>query len=231
MARLKHTSPRLFTYVISNDMGFAPNPFYQHCTLACCKPAIRRVAVPGDWVAGLWPKREGNSLVYWMRISEKITFAQYWSDPRFTEKKPCFRSLNLERQCGDNIYEPQMNGEFRQCLSFHSNGFSENPKKKKRDLSGKFVLIGTDFSYFGVNAFSLPSEFRTLIPTTQGHRSIFPPALVSSFTSFLCGLDRGLQGQPKDSQERAKRLVGIRPSLSQTTAPAHRETAPQNTQI
>jgi Nucleotide modification associated domain 2 len=27
--------PRLFTYVIPNDGGFAPNPFFGACTLNC----------------------------------------------------------------------------------------------------------------------------------------------------------------------------------------------------
>ena len=32
----------LFSYVVATDSGFAPNPFFGLCTLACCKPAIRR---------------------------------------------------------------------------------------------------------------------------------------------------------------------------------------------
>jgi hypothetical protein len=29
---------RLYTYIIRFDTGFAPNPFYGFCALACCKP-------------------------------------------------------------------------------------------------------------------------------------------------------------------------------------------------
>ena len=42
---------RLFTYVIPNDAGFAPNSFHGVLTLNCCKPDIRRTARVGDWVA------------------------------------------------------------------------------------------------------------------------------------------------------------------------------------
>ena len=43
---------RLFTYVITEDGGFAPNPFHGVLTLNCCKPEIRKQAEVGDWVAG-----------------------------------------------------------------------------------------------------------------------------------------------------------------------------------
>ena len=30
--------PRLYSYVLRKDTGFAPNPYSGYCTLACCKP-------------------------------------------------------------------------------------------------------------------------------------------------------------------------------------------------
>ena len=42
----------LYSYVITRDYGFAPNPFWNICTLATCKPQIREHALKGDWVAG-----------------------------------------------------------------------------------------------------------------------------------------------------------------------------------
>lgn len=35
------TINKLYAYVMTYDTGFAPNPFYGVCTLACCKPKIR----------------------------------------------------------------------------------------------------------------------------------------------------------------------------------------------
>ncbi|WP_171031592.1 hypothetical protein [Eubacterium sp. BSD2780061688b_171218_H5] len=32
----------VYEYVMKCDTGFAPNPFYGTCTLACCKPRIRK---------------------------------------------------------------------------------------------------------------------------------------------------------------------------------------------
>jgi len=50
------TMARLFSYTIPIDDGAAPNPFNGFCTLTICKPAIRRVARKGDWIAGLGSK-------------------------------------------------------------------------------------------------------------------------------------------------------------------------------
>jgi hypothetical protein len=41
---------KLYSYVVTHDTGFSPNPFWGCCTLADCKPAIRRTAKIGDWV-------------------------------------------------------------------------------------------------------------------------------------------------------------------------------------
>ena len=46
----------IYSYVVTHDTGFAPNPFHGYCTLACCKPRIRSRAAVGDWVVGLTPK-------------------------------------------------------------------------------------------------------------------------------------------------------------------------------
>lgn len=43
---------RLFSYKLTNDSGFAPNPFAGVMTLAACKPKIRLCKMPGDWIAG-----------------------------------------------------------------------------------------------------------------------------------------------------------------------------------
>jgi hypothetical protein len=53
---------RLFSYTIPVDDGAAPNPFRGMCTLAICKPTIRRVAKKGDWVAA-WDRRERQAAV------------------------------------------------------------------------------------------------------------------------------------------------------------------------
>ena len=48
---------RVYMYVVDRDFGFAPNPFHGVCTLATCKPAIRKGARVGDWVIGMGGSR------------------------------------------------------------------------------------------------------------------------------------------------------------------------------
>jgi len=73
---------QLFTYTIPYDDGAAPNPFHGMCTLAICKPSIRRVAKVGDWVAGLGSKNAPSGdlsgrLVYAMKVEEVIPLSEY----------------------------------------------------------------------------------------------------------------------------------------------------------
>ena len=77
---------RIYVYVLKHDSGFAPNPFHGWCTLACCKPTIRRKARPGDWVVGITPRDLHNRVAYAMKVDESLTFEEYWSDRRFKAK-------------------------------------------------------------------------------------------------------------------------------------------------
>ena len=80
----------VFSYVIEHDLGFAPNPFHGVCTLACCKPEIRKKAQVGDLILGMGavkPKLSGH-LCYWMWVDEVLSFDEYWADPRFRRKRP-----------------------------------------------------------------------------------------------------------------------------------------------
>jgi len=166
---------RLFSYIVRSDSGFAPNPYHGYCTLACCKPVIRRNARQGDWVVGISSKKSGNKLIFAMQITESPqTFKEYYTDPRFKSKKPRKRSKQYEFRRGDNIYKPLRNGTFLQLPSNHSNpDGSENHQKKMKDLNGKFVLISNKFWYFGNNMKKLPDNLSFLI-VGRGHRSKFP---------------------------------------------------------
>src|SRR5712692_3346145 len=65
---------KLSAYIVRVDSGFAPNPFGHHCTLACCKPTIRRKAEPGDIIVGTGSARYGltGCVVYAMRVRDVI---------------------------------------------------------------------------------------------------------------------------------------------------------------
>src|ERR1700683_2662764 len=123
----------LYSYIVVHDTGFSPNPFLGYCTLACCKPEIRRRAQKGDWIVGLTPKAQGNKVVYFMRVDEVMDFNHYWSDRRFRRKRPR-HDKDIRLRCGDNIYEPMPDCGFRQLPSMHSDGQSAHLANTARDL-------------------------------------------------------------------------------------------------
>lgn len=150
---------RLYSYVVQHDQGFAPNPFMGVCTLANCKPQIRRSAKVGDIIVGTGSADLNATacLVYWMRVSEIMFFDQYWANPRFRRKKPVMNGSRMQR-FGDNIYYTGDDGEICQLDSFHSeeNGSLSVPNRDVDTGATSRVLIGTEFAYFGKNAPLIP---------------------------------------------------------------------------
>lgn len=199
---------RLFSYVVSRDFGFAPNPFFGFCTLACCKPDIRRAASVGDWVAGIGSMQKGlgDQLVYVMEVSEIVDFDSYWSDPRFIAKRPRFNGA-LKRSYGDNIYHRVLpSGPWIQEDSHHSlEGGKTNEDNLTRDTSRTDkVLISKKFAYWGGEGPVIPSYFRensgeSLIIRTSAHRSKFSDEYIQSFVSWFHSLaDQGVCAPPND---------------------------------
>jgi hypothetical protein len=131
---------KLYSYIVAHDTGFSPNPFWGFCTLADCKPTIRRTANVDDCIVGLTPKSKGNKIVYAMEVSEKLPFCEYFNDKRFTRKIPDCTLYTIHKM-GDNICKPLESGGYQQLESKYSNGVNENPCSKCKDLSGKNVLI------------------------------------------------------------------------------------------
>ena len=146
----------LYIYVIRYDFGFAPNPFHGVCTLATCKPGIRKSAKVGDWILGVGGKKLGatyRKCILLMKVSEKTSFQNYWGDPRFSLKKPC-RNGSHVKMLGDNIYHKKAHGEWIQEDSHHSNpDGTTNQKNLDRDTgTSDQVLISNYFFYFGEKA-------------------------------------------------------------------------------
>lgn len=190
-------SMRLFSYIIAHDTGFAPNPFFGYCTLANCKPIIRKTAQVGDWIAGLSNQASGNRLIYAMKVKEILSFKEYFRDSRFTIKKPVFSQGSVLYKCGDNIYAPNACGHFHQLQSMHSKDRSktEDSGSKKRDLSGQKVLLSDEFIYLGKSSVKLPRTLNALI-VGRGHRNRFPPATIHSFTAFISSIAEGVHDSP-----------------------------------
>lgn len=146
----------LYVYVIARDFGFAPNPFHGVCTLATCKPGIRKSATVGDWILGVGGKGLGlahRKCILLMKVSEKVSFQDYWDDPRFSLKKPCRNGSNV-KMIGDNIYHKNASSEWVQEDSHHSNADgSVHQINLDRDTgTSESVLISRYFFYFGEKA-------------------------------------------------------------------------------
>ncbi len=159
---LINSGSRLYTYTITRDFGFAPNPFHGVCTLATCKPMIRKAAREGDWIMGIGGATLPSvhrKCVFLMKISEKVSFNQYWKDERFLLKRPC-RNGSLIKMIGDNIYHSDNNGDWIQENSHHSNADgSTNFKNLKTDVcTTDQVLVSNLFFYFGLEAISVDLE-------------------------------------------------------------------------
>jgi len=194
----------LFSYVVAHDFGFAPNPFHGTCSLATCKPQIRRAAAIGDWIVGTGSKRKalGGRLVYAMKVEEILTFDEYWGDPRFRVKIPRTNGA-LKHAYGDNIYH-RAAGEWVQADSRHSlSDGTVNPGHVKIDTSADVVLLSTTYSYFGGQGPVVPEYLRTkydidLVHESRGHRRHFPQGLVEDAERWLRSLPRGNVGRPAD---------------------------------
>ena len=142
---------RVHTYVIAVDAGSAPNYEPPFVTLAVCKPRIRRKASAGELVIAFAGKDvnpyEPHAVVWAGIVQEKLTFAQYWSDKRFRNKRPD-RSKHP-----DNFYKPVDNE-----LVWVDNDVHE-PEATRHDTGGKFVLTFSPAWRFGAHGPLLPSEF------------------------------------------------------------------------
>ena len=142
----------LYVYVVDRDFGFAPNPFHGYCTLATCKPEIRKGARIEDWVMGVGGSRlrATGKCIFLINISEILTFETYWADTRFQIKKPV-RNGSSVMMVGDNVYHRDTaTGDWIQEDSHHSNqDGSTNMTNFQRDTKTNNVLISNHFFYFG----------------------------------------------------------------------------------
>lgn len=166
----------LFTYKLTHDTGFAPNPFGHTLTLATCKPSIRLNKLPGQWIAGFTSKTltgepvGSERLVYLMRIGEKLLLRDYFTDPRFRDKIPRNDSDDPVNQVGDNIYRPLVPGAFEPSHfeqlknPNHWGSCGQCESHRKRDIDGQFALIADEFYYFGSCAPAIPVDYRPCIP-------------------------------------------------------------------
>lgn len=199
---------RLFSYVVARDYGFAPNPFFGYCTLATCKPKIRKQAQVGDWVVGTGSKRFNlqGRLVFAMKVAEALSYEQYWEDPRFRRKRPNLQG-SVKQAFGDNIYHrDSKTKKWVQENSHHS--FSDgrpNPANVRHDTQEPRVLIASKFAYWGRNGPKISPHFRrangTDVCCVRGHKCNFSAAFTLKFVTWLQSLGAmGYVNPPREFQ-------------------------------
>jgi len=165
---------RLFTYKVAYDAGTAPNPNGTNCTLAICKPNIRRIANIGDVIVGFGCKSANHTdeewrIVYCMEVSESFPWEKYIercnAEDSYKHKIP----LSKNDQ-GDCIWK-----QASACEDPHPSWSGHNKEDFQRDVKhGENVLIGDIFWYFGkgdMHRIILPEALRCIVPSKQGHRS------------------------------------------------------------
>jgi Nucleotide modification associated domain 2 len=191
----------LHSYVVARDYGFAPNPFFGICTLATCKPIIRKAAKVGDWIVGTGSAAYGfvGRLVYIMKVDEILDYSGYWLDPRFQNKKPNLRG-SLKQAYGDNIYHwDSESDQWIQENSHHSQkDGSANCANVVHDTQTVNVLIGRDFVFWGRAGPKIPTEF-ACVCAVRGHKSRFSKEFEDSFFAWIGSIEpRGYVGDPAE---------------------------------
>lgn len=188
---------RLYSYIVRVDDGAAPNPYHRMCTLAICKPAIRRTAAKGDWIIGTGSSAAGlaGKLIYAMYVDDVITLKEYdrRAPGEWNHRLPDPQSDIASRRRGDCIYDysrSEANPFPRQRPSVH------NEENRDVDLGGRNVLISRQFIYYGGNAIDLPIHLQGLVHTTQGHKWKMNSTLLDSFVKWFNEQPRGMVGAP-----------------------------------
>jgi hypothetical protein len=214
----------IYSYVIEHDLGFAPNPFHGVCTLACCKPKIRKNAVKGDYILGTGSVQVGlrGHLCFWMRVEDVLSFNEYWSDARFRRKRP-YPHASQYLWFGDNIYHrDEATNRYVQENSYHSeHDGSVSLANLDRDTgTTDRVLLSKTFCYWGHNGKPIPKEFSDFVHDRPAHRCRFSDDRQNAFLGWLLSdSSRGLCGEPAGWQYlRPKRSRSKARAVAQTQA-------------
>lgn len=167
----------------------------------------------GDWVTGFGGSDTPvhRKLVYLMEVTETLSYNDYWNDPRFEQKKPCF-SKSIKYCYGDNIYHRESGQEWQQEFSHHSYNDGVNLINLEHDTQTDRVLISDHFWYFGKNAIALEDELSPFIAGSRGYR-VFRDEDAEFFLNkqikkLNASYDRGVSGLPFSQKNKFIRFKG-----------------------
>jgi hypothetical protein len=187
---------RLCTYIVTEDTGFAPNPFGEWCTLAACTPNHMSAQLnEGDRIVGFLSKSRQNKFLFAMEILSVMQMGDYFTDPRFESKKPQ-KSSDWRERCGDNIYEQLADGTWVQ----HENYSHTTRAEKRQDTKHPKVFIASKFWYCGKDSLVVPAQYAPLIPG-RGIRCNHSPDLVEQFMRWVAESPQGVRADPNDIRE------------------------------
>ncbi|VTZ23755.1 conserved hypothetical protein [Methylocella tundrae] len=176
-------------YVVARDFGFAPNPFHGVCTLATCKPIIRRTAKVGDWVIGMGGSKLSavGRCIFAMQITEAMSFDAYWAAPAYQAKRPV-RNGSRKTIVGDNIYHRTVGSDHWQQEDSHHSQPDGTPDQYniQNDTQTDRILISDHFWYFGNVAPIVPDDILNNLRfhNARGHRR-YPLTNAQQLLSWL----------------------------------------------
>jgi len=158
----------------------------------------------GDWVIGTGSKalesatgkKLTDKLIYAMKVTDRVTFEDYWIDKRFQYKKPTMNGT-LVGMFGDNFYHRDDKGIWVQEDSAHSNlDGTPNQEHLRIDTGGNNILISEQFYYFGDVTPTIPSHLNEICHTGIGEKKL-QPELSEAFVDWLSENFRtGIHGDP-----------------------------------
>lgn len=197
----------VYMYAVSYDLGFAPNPFGGVCSLACCKPAIRKRARVGDWIVGLTGTKipPPMRVVFAMVVTGAMTFDEYWAAPEFLSRRPK-RNGTRKKLVGDNIYHRDADDSpWQQEDSVHSlEDGTQSFENTKHDTRINRVLLSTQYVYLGSLAETLPTHVANELDYTRNARDYYryevaaAPALLGWLSGKIAATPRAVLADPID---------------------------------
>ena len=200
-----------WTYRLDHDLGFAPNPFFGWCSLACCMGVIRKHAKLNDVIIGMAGSgkrglgRYYPQLIYWMKVDVALTFDQYWNDPRFKPKRPQIPGPKM-RMVGDRTYRHEgecANWRFDTSMHYVASAPQKDGGHVERDTKVNRVLLSEHYTYWGKSGPAVPDYLLPLFPVRRGQKCNHDKVLLSQLHTLI-GLNqpKSLVGDPGDWDNR-----------------------------
>lgn len=169
-------------------------------------PLIRQHAAVGDVIVGMAGSgcqglgRIHPKLIFWMEVDQTPTFDEYWSDPRFSAKRPVIGGPKMY-EVGDRTYrhEPGQT-TWSQDESMHFRMDVPNSAAHlARDTSVDRLLLGRRFTYWGGQGPVVPPHLVGLFPATRNHKCPEPGQALDDLHALIgFRTPRGLVGDPAD---------------------------------